>query len=169
MKATLAFLGLILIAAPAFAQPKSNGLKKVDCSSEFGLEINPKLDLFDLKVLDRPYTYKRDGYYLSIQSFDTDFEPERKGGMGGMAIISAGGSDLSDPVAGGMVLAKQAAYFDEEMSKALNKKNGKLNAVFLLSLDDEKCPGQPFTITFDKTGLLTLNGKMVMKVMVSLP
>jgi hypothetical protein len=149
---------LLLFGVPA------HSASKPDCRSVFDFETNTKLSLFDLKVMLAPHDYQSGDAFMSVQEFDTDFQPSRKG-KGAIAIVSAGGRELSDDVAGGMVLSKYAAYFDQDKSEELNKKGG-LNAVFYVGQNHE-CAGTTYTIRFDKSGVLTANGKQIQKVMVS--
>jgi hypothetical protein len=135
-----------------------------DCRSAFGFELNPKLTLFNLKVLLEPHSYQNGDTYMEVREFDTDFQPAR-GNKGGIAVVSAGGRDLSDEVTGGLVVSKYEAYFDEKQSKALNEKGG-LNAVFVVGQNDE-CAGATFLVRFDVNGVLTVDGKRLAKVMVS--
>jgi hypothetical protein len=130
----------------------------------FSFELNTKLSLRNLKVLGDPHHYESGAAYIDVREFDTDFQPDRPGGAG-IAVVSASGLDASDAVTGGMVLSKQAAYFMEADSEALNRKGG-LNAVFEVGLNDE-CAGTIYTLHFDADGVLSANGKRLSKVLVS--
>jgi hypothetical protein len=147
-----------LCAAPAFAASKP------DCSKMFSFELNTKLSLRNLKVLSDPHHDESGGAYMDVREFDRDFRPLRGKALG-IAVVSASGLEASDDVTGGMILAKEPAYFMEAESQALNAKGG-LNAVFEAATDDD-CAGTTYTVHFDNSGVLSINGKPVAKVQVS--
>jgi hypothetical protein len=110
----------------------------------------------------KPHSYGLGDDFMNVWEFDTDDYPVRHDKLA-IALIAAGPNGNGINPVGGFVLSKFEAIFDEEESKSLNKKNGMLNAVFVMPADQQECIGLRYTISYDSKRMLYVNGKVIEK------
>ena len=133
-----------------------------DCRNVFSFQTNPTLSLHDVTYMGEPQTYEKGDEIFEVWQFDYDDLPVRKG-MLAVGLIGAGEHGNGINPVGGFVLSKYEAYFDKDASETLNRKNGRLNAVFVTPGPANECGGIQYVVSYGADRKLLVNGKLIEK------